>query len=87
MIQPRLELETAFAGGLGQRLDAAVILEARAVESDLLDAGSLGALGNQLATSSAAALLPPFATWARTSASTVEAAASTLEPQPEMICA
>src|SRR5690606_32744592 len=46
---PRLELETAFAGGLGQRLHAAVIQEARAVEGHLLDAGSLGAFGNQLA--------------------------------------
>ena len=46
---PRLELKAAFAGSLSQRLDAAVIEEARAVKRNRLDPGSLGALGNQLA--------------------------------------
>src|SRR5690606_17143069 len=35
--------------GLGQRLDTAVITEARAVESDRLDTGSLGLFGHALA--------------------------------------
>mmetsp|Transcript_23374 Transcript_23374/g.55594 ORF Transcript_23374/g.55594 Transcript_23374/m.55594 type:complete len:232 (-) Transcript_23374:4076-4771(-) len=43
------ELQTGFAGGFGQRLDAAVVGEARAVERDLLDASCLGLLGDQLA--------------------------------------
>src|SRR5690606_21972121 len=43
------ELQAAFAGCIGQRLDAAVVAVTRAVESDLLDTGSLGALGDDLA--------------------------------------
>src|SRR4249919_142972 len=44
-----LELQAALASGFGQRLDAAVVAVARAVESDLLDASGQGALGNHLA--------------------------------------
>src|SRR5512143_2472814 len=44
-----LELESAFARGIRQRLDSAVIAETGAVERNRLDAGSLGALGNQFA--------------------------------------
>src|SRR6478752_2142086 len=43
------ELEATLAGGFCQGLDAAVVAVARAVERDLLDAGSNGALGDQLA--------------------------------------
>ena len=45
----RLELQTAFACGIGQRLDAAVVAVARAIECDLLVTRSLGALGDHLA--------------------------------------
>src|SRR5690606_15155413 len=41
------ELQATFAGGVGQGLDAAVEPVARAVEGNLLDAGSLGTLGDQ----------------------------------------
>ena len=41
--------QAALAGGVGQRLDPAVIEIAAAVENDLLDPGGLGALGDQLA--------------------------------------
>src|SRR5688572_5320293 len=44
-----LEVQTALTGGVGQRLDAAVIEIAAAVEHDVLDAFFLGAFGNQLA--------------------------------------
>src|SRR5437867_1310441 len=44
-----LELQTAFAGSVGQRLHAAVIFESRAVERDRLDAGCLGLRRNALA--------------------------------------
>src|SRR5690606_4663327 len=43
------ELQATLAGGVGQGLDAAVEPVARAVEGDLLDAGGLGTLGDQLA--------------------------------------
>src|SRR5690606_4812102 len=43
------ELQATLAGGVGQGLDAAVVPVARAVEGDLLDAGGLGALGDDLA--------------------------------------
>ena len=43
------EAQAAFAGGFGQRLDAAVIDVGAAVEDDFLDAGLGGALGDQLA--------------------------------------
>jgi len=45
----RSELQTSFAGSLGQRLHAAVVRETRAVERHLVDAGGLGLLGNALA--------------------------------------
>ena len=45
----RLEVEAAFARGVGQRFDAPVIEIAAAVEHDVLDALFLGALGDQLA--------------------------------------
>src|SRR5687768_11935368 len=44
-----LELETALAGGVGEGLDAAVVLEAAAVEDHGLDALFPGARRDQLA--------------------------------------
>ncbi len=44
-----LEIQSAFARGVGQRLDAAVIEVAAAVEDHVLDALFLRALGDQLA--------------------------------------
>src|SRR5512134_1365180 len=44
-----LELQSAFARGLGERLDAPVVLEARAVEGDLVDAELQRLLGDALA--------------------------------------
>src|SRR5688500_18668533 len=41
-----LELQAAFARGVGQGLDATVEAVARAVEGDLLDAGSLRLFGD-----------------------------------------
>src|SRR5947207_3572193 len=49
VFRPALELETALAGGVGQRLHAAVIFESGAVERDGLDAGGLRLLRNALA--------------------------------------
>src|SRR5690606_32236909 len=43
------ELQATFAGGIGQRLDAAVVAVARAVERDLLDAGLARLLGDRAA--------------------------------------
>src|SRR5690606_17782622 len=40
-------LQAAFAGCVGQRLDAAVVAVARAVECDLFDARGLGLLGDR----------------------------------------
>src|SRR4051812_10335206 len=45
----RLEGQAALAGALGERLDAAVVLVAAAVEDGGLDARGLGALGQQRA--------------------------------------
>ena len=45
----KLEFETGFAGRFGQRLDAAVIQIATAIEDHLLDALLLRALGDQFA--------------------------------------
>src|SRR5829696_2758418 len=45
----RLEDQAALAGTLGEGLDAAVVLVSAAVEHRGLDAGGLGALGEQLA--------------------------------------
>src|SRR5579863_5373437 len=42
------EIEPALAGGVGQGLDPAMIEIGAAVEHDPLDAGDLGALGDQL---------------------------------------
>ena len=44
-----LELQSAFAGAVGDRLHAAMVPVARAVEHDLGDARLLGLLGEQLA--------------------------------------
>ena len=44
-----LEVQAALAGALGERLHAAVVLVAAAVEHGGLDAGGLRALGQQLA--------------------------------------
>src|SRR4051812_34814321 len=41
------ELQAAFARGIGQRLDAAVVAVTGTVECDLLDAGGLGLLGDR----------------------------------------
>src|SRR5262245_10890357 len=49
MSSARLNVEAGFARRVGQRLHAAVIFEARAIESDLLDAGFLRALRDFLA--------------------------------------
>src|SRR5690606_5903933 len=43
------ELQATLAGSLGQRLHAAVVAVARAVEGDLLDAGGLRLFGDGLA--------------------------------------
>src|SRR3954465_4784181 len=40
-----LEVEPAFARGVSQRANTAVVAEAGAIEDDALDAGGLGALG------------------------------------------
>jgi hypothetical protein len=48
-VNSRSERQAALTGGIGQRCDAAVIHVAAAVEHDFLDAGSQGALGDQLA--------------------------------------
>src|SRR5918992_487653 len=44
-----LEVQSALAGALRERLHAAVVLVAAAIEHDAFDAGGLGALGEQLA--------------------------------------
>src|SRR6185295_2558062 len=49
VVSMRSELEPRLAGGIRQRLDAAVVGEAGAVERDRLDAGSQGPLGDALA--------------------------------------
>src|SRR5579872_3609218 len=43
------ELQAALAGGIGQSLDPAVVEVGAAVKHDPLDAGRLGALGEELA--------------------------------------
>src|SRR5215207_2859284 len=45
----RLELQAAFAGGVGEGLDPAVVLAPAAVERDLRDAGRFGAVGDRAA--------------------------------------
>src|SRR5215467_4103647 len=47
-LEKSLELETRFAGGVGEGLDTAVIEIAAAVEDDLRNALFLGALGDLL---------------------------------------
>ena len=62
------ELQPALAGGVGQRRDPAVVAVAAAVEHHGVDAGLLGALGDELADLACAlAVLSPSS--ARTSAS------------------
>ena len=51
---PSIELQSALAGAVGERLDAPVVEVAAAVEHDLADAGGLGPLGDQLADLAAA---------------------------------
>ena len=51
------ELQPAFASGVGERRDAAVVVVATAVEDHGLDAGGLGTLGDQLADLRAVGLL------------------------------
>src|SRR5690606_2474388 len=46
---PGSELQATLAGGVGQRLHAAVVTVARAVEGDLLDPRGLGLLGDRAA--------------------------------------
>jgi hypothetical protein len=71
-----LELEAAFARGIGQRLDPAMIDIGAAVEDDIRDAGRLDrAFGNQLADSAAASQSAPVLMPLRRSASSVDAAA------------
>src|SRR5712692_7984905 len=48
-IGPLSEIEPALAGGVGQRLDPAVIEIGAAVKDDPLDPGGLGAFRQQLA--------------------------------------
>jgi len=67
-----------------------VVRETCAVEGNLLDAGSLRLFGDGLPMAVAAAVLPPLPeppSAVRTSASAVEAVASTFEPSPEMTVA
>ena len=45
----QLELQSGFSRGIGQRLDAAVVQIAAAIEDHFLDSLFLGALGDQLA--------------------------------------
>ena len=47
--RPRLDLQAAFTGSIGQSLDLAVEQEAAAVEVSFFDAGLLGALGDRRA--------------------------------------
>ena len=54
-----LKLQTALAGRVGQRLDAAVIAIVSAIERRLGDAFFLGDLGQRLPTAWAALMLPP----------------------------
>src|SRR5215470_2302856 len=44
-----LEPQPALAGGVGQRLDPAVVLEAAAIEDHAVDALGLGSSGDELA--------------------------------------
>ena len=72
-----LELEPALAGGIGQRLDAAVVDVGAAVEHDLTDALCCGALGDQLADRlRAASTVAPDFRLSRTSFSSVDAEAT-----------
>ena len=91
LIVVALELQAGFAGRIGQRLDAAVVGETGAVERDLLDAGGLAFSAMRLPIGAAAAALPPLPdlppSSLRTSASAVEALASTLAPSSEMTLA
>ena len=69
----RLELQAGFARRIGQRLDAAVVRKTRAVEGDVLDAGSLRLFGDALADQGGSSDVATLARWsascARTSAS------------------
>src|ERR687892_824390 len=56
-VKPSSELQTALAGGVGQRGDASVVVVATPVEDDGVDAGLLRAGGHQLADLGRAGLL------------------------------
>jgi hypothetical protein len=77
-----LELQTGFTRGFCQRLHAAVITETGTVEGDFGDTGFecflCYALADQCGGSGVAAIARLASQFARTSASTVEAEASTL---------
>src|SRR3954452_12035610 len=53
------EIQPALAGGVGQGLHPAMIHIGAAIEHDALDAGGLGALGNQLAARARRCLVGP----------------------------
>ena len=82
----RSERQPALAGAVGQGRDAAVVLVAGAVEDDAVDAGGLGALGDELAD-----LAWPWRSCrrrrTRRSASMVEADASVLPSRSSTTCA
>ena len=81
------ELEAALAGALGERLDAAVIHVAAAVEHDLGDAGLLRPLGELLADGRAASTVAPVLSCSRIAFSSDEAAASVRPCSSSMTCA
>jgi hypothetical protein len=86
----RSELQAGFARGLGQRLDAAVVGEARAVEGHRSMPAALAFSAMRLPTRTPRrrcrpCRLPPSCS--RTSFSAVEALASTWLPSPEMTLA
>jgi hypothetical protein len=70
------ERQPAFAGGLGQRFDAAVIQIGAAVEDHVRDAGGQGPFGHQLADAAAASLSAPVRKASRSDLSSEDAAAS-----------
>jgi hypothetical protein len=86
----RLELQAGFTRSISQRLDAAVVRKTCAIKCHLLDACSLGLFSDTLANDLGCSGLPPLPeppSDLRTSASAVEALASTLLPSPEITLA
>jgi len=82
-----LEIQSRFAAGIGQRLDAAVISIPTPVEHYLLNAGLSRSLGQYLAHQLGLARLFKSPSWARTSGSSVEADASVLPAASSITCA